>query len=187
MATPPPHEIWKEEDELTLLKGLVDYESQTMFEPSSDWVAIVDKYTKEQLSSKISSLKNNFLSLISRQSNLPLFFSKPIEAQAFRFSQLIWGQNCQTLTQIRTQQEKEDKGNDTDTDDDDIDALKDAFETLLSRDLTDYQKMLQLKKLMCLLPESRKELSFEWKALRAEEAKLCIKRLRFSAKLVDDV
>ncbi|VVB14441.1 unnamed protein product [Arabis nemorensis] len=77
--------------------------------------------------------------------------------------------------------------NDNDTDADELCAVRDAFETMMSQGLRDYEKKLQLENLMNLGPGKRKELSNEWKALCVEEMKLIAKKLRFSAKLAEAV
>ena len=78
-------------------------------------------------------------------------------------------------------------GKESDDDDDDVlCAVRDAFETtMMSQGLSDYQKKLQLEKLMNLGTGKRRELSNEWKALCVEELKLNINKLRFSAKLAE--
>lgn len=72
-----------------------------------------------------------------------------------------------------------------DKEDDELCTVRDAFETMMSQGLSDYQNKLHLKKLMNLGTEKRRELSNEWKALCVEETKLNIKKLRYSAKLAE--
>ncbi|KAJ4893211.1 DNA-binding storekeeper protein-related transcriptional regulator [Raphanus sativus] len=73
-----------------------------------------------------------------------------------------------------------------DDDADELRVVEDAFETTILQGLSVWQRKLQLKKLMMNLgTEKRKELSNEWKALCSEETKLKIKKLRFTAKLVE--
>ncbi|KAL1202348.1 GLABROUS1 enhancer-binding protein-like 1 [Cardamine amara subsp. amara] len=76
-------------------------------------------------------------------------------------------------------------GKESQNEDNELYALRDAFETMMSQGLSDYQKKLQLKKLMNLGTGKRKELSDEWKAICVEEGRLNIKKLRFSAKLAE--
>ncbi|EFH55130.1 predicted protein [Arabidopsis lyrata subsp. lyrata] len=76
-------------------------------------------------------------------------------------------------------------GKESHDDDDELLAVQDAFEAVMSQGLSDYQKKLQLEKLMNLGTGKRRELSDEWKALCVEERKLNIKKLRFSAKLAE--
>ncbi|KAG5396862.1 hypothetical protein IGI04_018676 [Brassica rapa subsp. trilocularis] len=72
------------------------------------------------------------------------------------------------------------------THDDELRVVEDAFETTILQGLSDWQRKLQLKKLMMNLgTEKRKELSNEWKALCSDEVKLKIKKLRFTVKLVE--
>ncbi|CAE6009790.1 unnamed protein product [Arabidopsis arenosa] len=76
-------------------------------------------------------------------------------------------------------------GKESHDDDDELLAVRDAFEAVMLQGLSDYQKKLQLEKLMNLGTGKRRELSDEWKALCVEERKLNIKKLRFSAKLAE--
>ncbi|KAG2325308.1 hypothetical protein Bca52824_008036 [Brassica carinata] len=71
-------------------------------------------------------------------------------------------------------------------DDDEVRVVEDAFETTILQGLSDWQRKLQLKMLMMNLGREKiKELSNEWRALCSEEVKLEIKKLRFTAKLVE--
>ena len=77
-------------------------------------------------------------------------------------------------------------GKESHDDDDELRVVEDAFETTILQGLSDWQRKLQLKKLMMNLgTEKIKELSNEWKALCSEEVKLKIKKLRFTVKLVE--
>ncbi|CAH8383303.1 unnamed protein product [Eruca vesicaria subsp. sativa] len=70
--------------------------------------------------------------------------------------------------------------------DDELRFVEDSFEATILQGLSDWQRKLQLKKLMMNLGMGeRRELSNEWKALCSEEVKLKIKKLRFAAKLVE--
>ncbi|EOA28796.1 hypothetical protein CARUB_v10025028mg [Capsella rubella] len=239
--------IWNEEDELVVLKGLVDYRAKTGFQSKIDWdafyrflaVSIVSKYAKDQVLSKIRKLKSRFLVHLERinQGSDPKF-TRASDSEAFGFSMMLWGQNEanddgmdkeqeEPLNEngapdnngaARVEQQRENgeemlkeneevanteplnengavkvKENGTadgkeshDGDgDDELYAVRDAFETVMSQGLSDYQKKLQLKKLMNIGNGKRRELSDEWKALCVEERRLNIKKLRFSAKLAE--
>ncbi|CAL9234061.1 unnamed protein product [Arabidopsis halleri] len=273
--------IWNEEDELSILKGLVDYRAKTGFQSKIDWDAfyrflgssIVAKFSKDQVLSKIRKLKRRFLVHWEKinEGNDPKF-TRSSDSEAFGFSSMIWGQNEaefgnhdgmdkeheepengaaengtariaqqnesgeeilkeheETLnengaakitdnngtTQIAQQSESEEEmlkeheevtntepinengvakttekgttaGKEShDDDDDELCAVRDAFEAVMSQGLSDYQKKLQLDKLINLGTGKRRELSDEWKALCVEERRLNIKKLRFSAKLAE--
>ncbi|XP_019083809.1 PREDICTED: GLABROUS1 enhancer-binding protein-like 2 [Camelina sativa] len=229
--------IWNGEDELAILKGLVDYRAKTGFQTKIDWDAFCPfiggsihvKVTKDQLSSKIRKLKKKFLDhMLDINEGIDPHFTRSSDSEAFGFSMMIWGENNAQLAngggtdkphQSENEEEEEvalidngaaksdfvskshheaiavDKtttaengtaGKENDDDDDDeLCAVQDAFETMISQGLSDYQKKLRVKKLMSLETEKRRELSNEWKALCLEESKLSIKKLRFTAKLAE--
>ncbi|AEE81848.1 GLABROUS1 enhancer-binding protein [Arabidopsis thaliana] len=93
--------IWNEEDELSILKGLVDYRAKTGFNPKIDWDAfcsflgssIVERFSKDQVLSKIRKLKRRFHvhSEKINQGNDPKF-TRSSDSEAFGFSSMIWGQ-----------------------------------------------------------------------------------------------
>jgi hypothetical protein len=240
MASPPSNRIWNEEDELSILKGLVDFRAKTGLESKIDWDAfycyvkgsIHVKVSKCQLMSKTRKLKKKFLDQMEKidQGNDP-HFTRSSETEAFGYSMMIWRKIDAEYTngvmdkahQSESGEEvfEEDEevalidkgaaksgkspheavvvvdkittkkngtaGKESDDDDDDgLCAVRAAFETtMMSQGLSDYQKKLQLEKLMNLGTGKRRELSNEWKALCVEELKLNINKLRFSAKLAE--
>ncbi|KAG2325197.1 hypothetical protein Bca4012_039685 [Brassica carinata] len=188
--------IWYEEDELTVLKGLVDYQAEKGFEPKSNWGdfyrflgdSFTARFTKDQVLTKIRKLKAKFK--ISMQKG------NTSESEAFLLSKRIWGsQNESDQSANHSKSGEEEMANDEPSNDevtkaefesnDESWAVRDAFETMVSRGLSDYQKKLQLEKLMNIGSGKRKELSDEWKELCAEEVKLNIKRFKFSAMLAE--
>ncbi|KAF8110543.1 hypothetical protein N665_0082s0013 [Sinapis alba] len=183
--------IWNEEDELIVLKGLVDYQAKKGNEPKSNWGdfyrflggSITAKFSKDQLLAKIRKLKGKFT--VSMQKG------NTSKSEAFRLSKSIWGQNgSESANHSKSGEETANHEPDVVTKadfegNDESWAVRDAFETMVSRGLSDYQKKLQLEKLMNLGSGKRKELSDEWKELCAEEVKLNIKRFKFSAMLAE--
>ncbi|KAL1206028.1 GLABROUS1 enhancer-binding protein-like 2 [Cardamine amara subsp. amara] len=222
LASPTSNRIWNEEDELAILKGLVDYRAKIGLETKIDWDefycfvggSIVAKVSKKQVLSKIRKLKTKFLVHMEKinEGNDP-HFTKSSDSEAFGFSMMIWGKNeaqCangggeemfdvehlndngaaksdfdgkshhEAITQNGTAGKKSDE-------DYELCGVQDAFETMMSQGLSDYQKKLLLENLMNLETGKRRELSNEWKALCVEETKLNIKKFRFSAKLAEAV
>ncbi|CAF2167225.1 unnamed protein product [Brassica napus] len=187
--------IWNEEDELTVLKGLVEYQAQKGNEPKSNWAdfyrflggSITGKFSKEQVLTKIRKLKAKFI--VSMQKG------NASKSEAFLLSKSIWGlqdESDQSANNTKSGEEManhEPSNNEVTKADfegnDESWAVRDAFETMVSKGLSDYQKKLQLEKLMNLGPGKRRELSDEWKELCAEEVKLNIKRFKFSAMLAE--
>ncbi|XP_013589881.1 GLABROUS1 enhancer-binding protein-like 1 isoform X1 [Brassica napus] len=268
LASPVIKRIWNEDDELSILKGLVEYRVKTRHDPSFDWDgffcfvqgSIHVRFSKEQLFSKVRKLRRKFVLHMERidRGEDPLF-TRLTDSQAFGYSNMIWGLNqgevaangggtekapgdtqedepldnagrvndngdesskldgkdsefadggMENVMQIESDEnasrEKGRVSNDEpvnengaekgeldgkeshDDDDDELRVVEDAFETTILQGLSDWQRNLQLKKLMMNLgTEKRKELSNEWKALCSEEVKLKIKKLRFTVKLVE--
>ncbi|CAN7084784.1 unnamed protein product [Brassica oleracea var. botrytis] len=187
--------IWNEEDELTVLKGLVDYQAQKGNEPKSNWAdfyrflggSITGKFSKEQVLTKIRKLKAKFIACMQK--------GNTSKSEAFLLSKRIWGlqnESDQSANHTKSGEEManhEPSNNEVTKADfegnDESWAVRDAFETMVSKGLSDYQKKLQLEKLMNLGSGKRRELSDEWKELCAEEVKLNIKRFKFSAVLAE--
>ncbi|KAJ0255157.1 hypothetical protein HA466_0099550 [Hirschfeldia incana] len=188
--------IWNEEDELTVLKGLVDYRAKTGHEPNSNWAdfyrflgdSIPAKFSKDQVLTKIRKLKGKFIVSMKK--------GNTSKSEAFLLSKTIWGgPNESDHSDNNSSKSGEEMANDDEPSNevtkadfeanDESWAVRDAFETMVSKGLSEYQKKLQLEKLMNLGSGKRKELSDEWKELCAEEVKLNIKRFKFSAMLAE--
>ncbi|WZZ65696.1 hypothetical protein YC2023_077066 [Brassica napus] len=268
LASPVIKRIWNEDDELSILKGLVEYRVKTRHDPSFDWDgffcfvqgSIHVRFSKEQLFSKVRKLRRKFVLHMERidRGEDPLF-TRLTDSQAFGYSNMIWGLNqaeaaangggtekapgdtqedepldnagrvndngdesskldgkdsefadggMENVMQIESDEnafrENGRVSNDEpvnengaekveldgkeshDDDDDELRVVEDAFETTILQGLSDWQRKLQLKKLMMNLGTGkRKELSNEWKALCSEEVNLKIKKLRFTVKLVE--
>lgn len=92
--------LWTEEDEIGLLKGMINFKSQKGVDPYADMGAFFD-YIKQklqvvisrvQMSSKISRMKKRFLNAVEKGENgEDPVFSKPHEYTAFALSKKIWG------------------------------------------------------------------------------------------------
>lgn len=92
--------LWTEDDELAILKGMLDYYSKKGTDPSADMNAFHDfikkslhvDVTRNQLADKIRRLKKKYQNNASRgkEGEDPVF-SKPHEHKAFELSKKIWG------------------------------------------------------------------------------------------------
>ncbi|XP_042490152.1 STOREKEEPER protein-like [Macadamia integrifolia] len=92
--------LWTEDDELAILKGMLDYYSKKGTDPSTDMNAFHDfikkslhvDVSKNQLTDKIRRLKKKYLNNAGRgkEGEDPVF-SKPHEHKAFELSKKIWG------------------------------------------------------------------------------------------------
>ncbi|KAK6142475.1 hypothetical protein DH2020_022823 [Rehmannia glutinosa] len=94
--------LWSDEDEVTVLKGMIDFRNLKGVDPNADMEAfynfikkklLVD-FSKEQLKTKIRGMKKRFLNALKKTENGgdPVF-SKPHEDKAFELSKKIWGGN----------------------------------------------------------------------------------------------
>ncbi|XP_033143097.1 GLABROUS1 enhancer-binding protein isoform X1 [Brassica rapa] len=187
--------IWNEEDELTVLKGLVEYQAQKGNEPKSNWGdfyrfvggSITGKFSKEQVLTKIRKLKAKFIANMQK--------ANTSKSEAFLLSKSIWGPQSESDQSADHTKSGEEMANHEPSNNEVTKAdfegneeswvVRDAFETMVSKGLSDYQKKLQLEKLMNLGSGKRRELSDEWKELCAEEVKLNIKKFKFSAMLAE--
>ncbi|KFK23284.1 hypothetical protein AALP_AAs62066U000100, partial [Arabis alpina] len=89
------------------------------------------------------------------------------------------------LQQVVADKSTENKTVVTESDDEELCAIRDAFETMMAHGLSDYQKNVEVKRLMNLGAEKRKELSDGWNKLLDWERTLKMKRLEFCAKLAE--
>ncbi|KAL3834918.1 hypothetical protein ACJIZ3_009654 [Penstemon smallii] len=89
--------IWSEEDEIVILKGMLDYTAKKKSNPVADPEAFLDyikknlhiEVSKNQLQDKIRRLKKKYETSKSKGRN----FSKPHEMEMFVLSENIWGKN----------------------------------------------------------------------------------------------
>ncbi|KAK6141161.1 hypothetical protein DH2020_025101 [Rehmannia glutinosa] len=94
--------LWSDEDEVTVLKGMIDFRNLKGVDPNADMEAFYNfikkklqvDFSKEQLKTKIRGMKKRFLNALKKTENGgdPVF-SKPHEDKAFELSKKIWGGN----------------------------------------------------------------------------------------------
>lgn len=93
--------VWTEEDEITVLQGIIDYQNETGANPFDDKNALYEllkqsisfNVTKTQFSEKIRSLKKKFdnnREKEKKRGEAPAF-SKPHDLETFRLSKFVWG------------------------------------------------------------------------------------------------
>ncbi|KAF3451630.1 hypothetical protein FNV43_RR07725 [Rhamnella rubrinervis] len=88
--------LWSEDDEIVILKGIVDYTAKKGTDPSADMNAFHDfikkslhvNVTKSQLVDKIRRLKKKYANNAGKKKFNP---TKPHEQKAFDLSKKIWG------------------------------------------------------------------------------------------------
>ncbi|XP_060187067.1 STOREKEEPER protein-like [Lycium barbarum] len=92
-----PIRLWSDEDQVAVLKGMVEFKNQKGTEPNSDMSAFHDfikgklqaEVSKSQLSDKLRRLKKKFLTNV-KDGEEPVFF-KPNDNLVFEYSKKIWG------------------------------------------------------------------------------------------------
>ncbi|XP_059661950.1 STOREKEEPER protein-like [Cornus florida] len=92
--------LWSEDDEIAILKGMIDYKSKKESDPYTDMGAFHEflkkslhvDVTKVQLTDKIRRLKKKYLINAERGNNgEDPVFNKPHEHKSFELSKKIWG------------------------------------------------------------------------------------------------
>ncbi|CAH9071419.1 unnamed protein product [Cuscuta epithymum] len=94
--------LWSNDDQIAMLKGMIDYKAQTGTDPNADFVAfndfIMDKldisFSKAQIKDKIKRLKKKFLTLYEK-GDVPTS-AKPHESKVYELSAKIWGTESNT-------------------------------------------------------------------------------------------
>ncbi|CAN8287804.1 unnamed protein product [Cochlearia groenlandica] len=96
------NQIWNEEGELALLKGLVEYRCKDRSEPRIDWdaflcfvgVTISAKISKKEMLSKLKKLKKNFAVNLERiNGGKDPYFTRSTDSLAFGFAMTLWANN----------------------------------------------------------------------------------------------
>uniref|UniRef100_A0A803QK02 Glabrous enhancer-binding protein-like DBD domain-containing protein n=1 Tax=Cannabis sativa TaxID=3483 RepID=A0A803QK02_CANSA len=90
--------LWSDDDEIEILKGLIDYQSKKGKDPTADMSAFLDfikknlhvDVEKRQLSTKISRLKKKYFSNAEKVEKGEIL-SKPHDRKSFELSKKIWG------------------------------------------------------------------------------------------------
>jgi hypothetical protein len=90
--------LWGEEDELTVLKGMIEYGSKTGSDPYSDMGVFHEfikkslrvEVSKSQLMDKIRRMKKKYQTNFNKGGH-DMVFSKPHERKSFELSKKIWG------------------------------------------------------------------------------------------------
>ncbi|XAR55418.1 hypothetical protein NMG60_11035485 [Bertholletia excelsa] len=95
--------LWSEDDEIAVLKGLIEYQSKKGADPHADMGAFHDfikkslhvDVTKSQLVDKIRRLKKKYQNNVEKgEKGEDPVFSKPHEHKSFELSKKIWGRGA---------------------------------------------------------------------------------------------
>ncbi|CAN8323401.1 unnamed protein product [Cochlearia groenlandica] len=99
--------VWTEEDEIVVLKGIIDYKTETGASPYDDtngFYQLMKKsisfdVTKTQFTKKLSTLKKKFIKNVSKvkKGEEEPTFSQPHDQKIFDLSKNIWGSNGMAL------------------------------------------------------------------------------------------
>ncbi|XP_011030341.1 PREDICTED: mediator-associated protein 1-like [Populus euphratica] len=107
--------LWTEDDEIALLRGIIDFTAKKGCDPSKDMNAFYDFIKKSlhfdvsmtQLKDKISRLKKKFENHVKGKKGENKTFSKPHDQKGFDLSKSIWGSDGS----IKANGRKNDSGN----------------------------------------------------------------------------
>ncbi|VVA96848.1 unnamed protein product [Arabis nemorensis] len=193
-----PKMIWSESDELSILKGIVDYRNETGMDYISDSGAFFD-YLKDE----VQAGTNGEPSGSGKDDSCDVKFpyekvDKCVENEAGEKE----SEEDEALTNGNPEENDDDKlpsdnvdkhmdnetggkGNEEDGAEDEVCALKDALETTMFQHSSRYAEKMMLQKLRTLGSKERKELSDEWKALLVQELQLKSKKQSFAGKLAN--
>ncbi|KAL6515767.1 hypothetical protein OROHE_018301 [Orobanche hederae] len=92
--------LWSDEDEVTVLNGMIDFKNTEGQDPNADMWAFYNfikgklkvDFSKDQLKTKIRRMKKRFANALKKSENgEDPVFSKPHEDRAFELSKKIWG------------------------------------------------------------------------------------------------
>ncbi|KAL6567887.1 hypothetical protein OROGR_001555 [Orobanche gracilis] len=92
--------LWSDDDEVTLLNGMIDFKNMKGQDPNADMMAFYNfikgklkvDFSKDQLKTKIRRMKKRFVNALKKSENgEDPVFSKPHEVRAFELSKKIWG------------------------------------------------------------------------------------------------
>lgn len=113
--------LWSEDDEIVILKGMIDYKTAKNESPSGDMGAFHEFIKKSlhvdvsraQLVDKIRRLKRKFVNNVGREKNgKDRMFSKSHEQKGYELSKLIWGSDSfSTGTERKKNGNANNKGN----------------------------------------------------------------------------
>ncbi|KAM7530751.1 hypothetical protein LguiB_034161 [Lonicera macranthoides] len=100
--------LWSEEDEIAILKGIMEYTSKKGADPMSDMHAFYDfikksihcDVTKNQLAAKVRRLKKKYENNASKEKGKDRTFSKQHEQKAYDLSKKIWGKKGNTIGEV---------------------------------------------------------------------------------------
>ncbi|KAJ6292915.1 hypothetical protein OIU78_024988 [Salix suchowensis] len=91
--------LWTEDDEISLLQGMIDFVAENGVDPSKDTNAFLDFIKQSlhfdvsisQLKDKISRLRKKFKNQVKGKKGENKVFSKPHDQKGFDLSKYIWG------------------------------------------------------------------------------------------------
>lgn len=97
--------LWSEDDEMAILKGMIDYQSKRGADPCADMAAFHEyiknnlhaEVSKNQLVNKVRTLKKKFQTNAKKGENgEDPVFSKPRDQKFFELSKKVWGYGATT-------------------------------------------------------------------------------------------
>ncbi|KAB5534474.1 hypothetical protein DKX38_017560 [Salix brachista] len=196
--------LWTEDDEISLLQGIIDFIAEKGYDPSKDTNAFLDfikqslhfDVSMTQLKDKIFRLRKKFENNVKGKKGENKVFSKPHDQKGFDLSKYIWGsEGCiKANGKKNTNFNDNKKGNGKKLEalkaDLGIDAGEERMEVEMERD-SSVKKVLKFDKkasvgtmedyvVRCGLDFAhgmkKEEMEEKWRKLHIAEMELCLKR-----------
>lgn len=193
--------LWSEDDEIAILKGLIDCKSKIGCDPSVDPAAFHDfikkslhiKVSTNQLKDKIRRLKKKYLNNSKKGENgEDPIFSRPHDCKSYELSKKVWDGDATVSNGVDKPKTKSKKIiNSTPS----LTKCPDEFdsscvEKLLSHSVPDLGESFVKKNLTLIEnPKLKKELEDRWKKLKVAEMEVFLQRvelIRDQTKLILD-
>lgn len=192
--------LWSEDDEIAILKGLIDCKSKIGCDPSVDPAAFHDfikkslhiKVSTNQLKDKIRRLKKKYLNNSKKGENgEDPVFSRPHDCKSYELSKKVWDGDATVSNGVdkpKTKSKKIINSTPLTKNPDEFDSS--CVEKLLSHSVSDLGESFVKKNLTLIEnPKLKKELEDRWKKLKVAEMEVFLQRvelIRDQTKLILD-
>ncbi|KAA8526470.1 hypothetical protein F0562_008327 [Nyssa sinensis] len=207
--------LWSEDDEIAILKGMIDFKSKKGADPYADMGAFHDflkkslhvDVSKNQLTDKIRRLKKKYQNNAEKGED-PVF-SKPHEHKSFELSKMIWGGGARKSSKVNNsaaspspkevaqelalqETPKASKGDINGSEEEFCSMYHRLNESLQSEkgsflSLPESGRNFMMERLSLIGSAKAKELEEQWNNLRIDEIELYLKRLSLTGLNFEDL